>query len=185
MMAVPWCCSVLQAKAGKSNRSRLPTRETKIHCMRREMSPSISQLTLRIRPALWLIFLGAFLEKPFSNTAPDHGLIPSSIIHSCLTVSRLAECVACAFALVSLDRSMMASPAVAAFAIVLIAYTTLSILRAIYNLHFHSLRRFPGPRFAAVSEWWKTKVEKPFSRTVIQFRKHRIDPCFNDLKICT
>ena len=34
-----------------------------------------------------------------------------------------------------------------------------ALVRAIYNVYFHPLSRFPGPRGAACTEWWLTYME--------------------------
>lgn len=46
---------------------------------------------------------------------------------------------------------------------------------AIYNLYFHPLARFPGPRWAAASGWWKTYVEIYKGESIVDrlFELHR------------
>ena len=34
-----------------------------------------------------------------------------------------------------------------------------ALFRVIYNLHFHPLSRFPGPRGAACTRWWLAYME--------------------------
>ena len=31
--------------------------------------------------------------------------------------------------------------------------------RAIYNVYFHPLAKFPGPKLAGMTTWWKTYIE--------------------------
>lgn len=33
------------------------------------------------------------------------------------------------------------------------------VVKSVYNLYFHPLARFPGPRFAAASSWWQVYIE--------------------------
>ena len=33
------------------------------------------------------------------------------------------------------------------------------IAKLLYNLHFHPLAKFPGPRLAAATSWWQTYLE--------------------------
>lgn len=33
------------------------------------------------------------------------------------------------------------------------------VCKGIYNVTFHPLARFPGPKVAGVTEWWKTWIE--------------------------
>lgn len=44
----------------------------------------------------------------------------------------------------------------------LVAYIVYTV---IYNLYFHALAKFPGPRLAATSTHWKTYVECVASRS--------------------
>ena len=40
-----------------------------------------------------------------------------------------------------------------------IAYVAYTAVAAVYNLYFHPLAHFPGPRVAAASSWWQVYVE--------------------------
>lgn len=40
-----------------------------------------------------------------------------------------------------------------------LSYVVYSAVMAVYNLHFHPLAKFPGPRWAAASGWWQVYVE--------------------------
>ncbi len=41
----------------------------------------------------------------------------------------------------------------------LLLYIGSTIASGLYNLYFHPLAKFPGPRWAAFSTWWKTNLE--------------------------
>lgn len=41
----------------------------------------------------------------------------------------------------------------------LLSWILYTVLMAVYNLHFHPLAKFPGPKMAAASEWWLAYVE--------------------------
>lgn len=41
----------------------------------------------------------------------------------------------------------------------LIAAVVWAISKAIYNLYFHPLSKYPGPKFAAASIWWQVWLE--------------------------
>jgi hypothetical protein len=42
----------------------------------------------------------------------------------------------------------------------LLALVTLwTVVKSVYNLYFHPLAKFPGPRFAAASSWWQVYIE--------------------------
>ena len=47
-----------------------------------------------------------------------------------------------------------------------------AVLRAIYNVYFHSLSRFPGPKLAAASFWWQTYIDileqKPWATKLVE-----------------
>lgn len=46
-----------------------------------------------------------------------------------------------------------------------VVWTTLGIwivslvCRGLYNVFFHPLAKFPGPRASGITEWWKTYIE--------------------------
>lgn len=41
----------------------------------------------------------------------------------------------------------------------LLSVTVWTILKSVYNIYFHPLARFPGPKLAAASIWWETYVD--------------------------
>ena len=51
----------------------------------------------------------------------------------------------------------------------LAAWAAFKVLQAVYNVFFHPLRHFPGPRLAKVSRWWLYREEmRGDSHLVIQ-----------------
>lgn len=42
---------------------------------------------------------------------------------------------------------------------ILAAWTLGTIAMSVYNLYFHPLAKFPGPKFAAASSWWQVWIE--------------------------
>ncbi|EKM54139.1 uncharacterized protein PHACADRAFT_145790 [Phanerochaete carnosa HHB-10118-sp] len=42
---------------------------------------------------------------------------------------------------------------------VLPSWVLYSAVKAVYNLYFHPLARFPGPKLAAASDWWQAYIE--------------------------
>ena len=48
--------------------------------------------------------------------------------------------------------------------------------RGIYNVYYHPLAKFPGPRWAAATGWWKTYVEVYKGQSIIDrlFELHKI-----------
>ncbi len=45
------------------------------------------------------------------------------------------------------------------FSTVVLGYAGYLVLRGVYNVFLHPLKRFPGPRAAGLTEWWKTWIE--------------------------
>lgn len=57
-----------------------------------------------------------------------------------------------------------------------LAYLIYSVANGLYNWYFHPLSKFPGPRWAAFSTWWKTNLEVFQGRNMVEelFRLHKI-----------
>ena len=55
-----------------------------------------------------------------------------------------------------------------------LAYVGWTMAKGVYNLYLHPLAKFPGPRWAAFSPWWKTKLEAFQGRNLTDelFRLH-------------
>ena len=41
----------------------------------------------------------------------------------------------------------------------LYSWVAYNIAKAVYNLYFHPLAKYPGPGFAAASDWWQVYIE--------------------------
>lgn len=41
----------------------------------------------------------------------------------------------------------------------LLLWVSYNAAKVVYNLYFHPLAKFPGPIFAAASDWWQVYVE--------------------------
>lgn len=54
-----------------------------------------------------------------------------------------------------------------------LAYSTAS---GIYNIYFHPLARYPGPRWAVATKWWKVYVEVYKRESIVDklFDLHKI-----------
>lgn len=44
-------------------------------------------------------------------------------------------------------------------AILVLSWLVGQIALAVYNTYFHPLARFPGPRWAGATRWWKAYIE--------------------------
>ena len=42
---------------------------------------------------------------------------------------------------------------------VLLASVLSAVCKAVYNIYFHPLSRYPGPRLASATLWWQTWIE--------------------------
>ncbi|GJE93186.1 cytochrome P450 [Phanerochaete sordida] len=49
--------------------------------------------------------------------------------------------------------------ALEALQLLILSWLLYNVTTVIYNIYFHPLARFPGPRLAAASEWWQAYVE--------------------------
>ena len=59
--------------------------------------------------------------------------------------------------------------------ILLLTFTGYALATGIYNVYFHPLAKFPGPKWAAASGWWKTYVELLKGESIIDrlFELHK------------
>jgi hypothetical protein len=58
---------------------------------------------------------------------------------------------------------------------VCILWLVSGLLRLVYNVFLHPLRKFPGPTAAKATTWWKTYIEvvKQESMTDVLFKLHK------------
>lgn len=57
-----------------------------------------------------------------------------------------------------------------------IAYALWTITNGVYNLYWHPLAKFPGPRWAAFSTWWKANLEIFQGKSLVEelFKLHGV-----------
>lgn len=57
-----------------------------------------------------------------------------------------------------------------------VGYGVWTVLQGVYNLHLHPLSKFPGPKWAAFSVWWKINLEifQGKSLVVELFKLHEV-----------
>ena len=68
----------------------------------------------------------------------------------------------------------------------LLASIVYHLLTGVYNLYLHPLSKYPGPKIAAFTEWWKTYVEVYRHESLVErlFELHSLHG-ESQYKICT
>ena len=92
---------------------------------------------------------------------------PFPIVHACRKMSILPRLPTASQHLVLVSSHL---PLLLCSAIVFVI-----VLKATYNLYFHPLAKFPGPRLAAASSWWEVYVElvrgQPWSLRLVELHE--------------
>lgn len=64
-------------------------------------------------------------------------------------------------------------------------WVTTELIRVLYNVLFHPLRKYPGPVAASATDWWKTYVEvfKQESMTDVLLDLHKQHGLYSNIRL--